>query len=346
MTDLEQPAKPPASKPRRRAKAATAPSEPATPPAHPDPLPSLTGGALDAHLKTRTDAEAKKRAGRVTKQAMRKNAPKASLSTPIDGPVAAAAFEKLIGAPQPSTSTGQGIIAPTELKVPGGKVKPDRTNEYGLTEKQELFAREYCLDLNGKHAAIRAGYSRASAHTYAHNLLNESKVWQRIQTLKAEMFKKLDVSHERIVKELTAMAYANIADFMTIDEKGRVNLDIATVMQQAPQLMAGVVGYEVVEMEPVMALDEDGNMAMREVLKHKIKLDKRGAIELLMRHKRMFAPEENLTPEALEALVERMRTDLRLKKASLQAQLMIEKQGGAAGVLADVQDAEFETIEG
>lgn len=321
---------PPASKPRRRAKAAPAPSEAPNPPAHPTPLPSLTGSALDAHLKTRTDAAAKKRAGRVTKQSMRKNAAKAAAEAK----------------PEPSTSTGQGIIAPTELKVPGGKVKPDRTNEYGLTEKQELFAREYCLDLNGKHAAIRAGYSRASAHTYAHNLLNESKVWQRIQTLKAEMFKKLDVSHERIVKELTAMAYANIADFMTIDEKGRVNLDIATVMQQAPQLMAGVVGYEVVEMEPVMALDEDGNMAMREVLKHKIKLDKRGAIELLMRHKRMFAPEENLTPEALEALVERMRTDLRLKKASLQAQLMIEKQGGAAGVLADVQDAEFETIEG
>ncbi|WP_198585325.1 terminase small subunit, partial [Escherichia coli] len=36
-----------------------------------------------------------------------------------------------------------------------------------LTDKQELFAREYLKDLNGTQAAIRAGYSEKTANEQA-----------------------------------------------------------------------------------------------------------------------------------------------------------------------------------
>lgn len=46
-----------------------------------------------------------------------------------------------------------------------------RHNDNGLTVKQQLFADEYLKDLNGKQAAIRAGYSEHTAKAIANKLL-------------------------------------------------------------------------------------------------------------------------------------------------------------------------------
>lgn len=52
-----------------------------------------------------------------------------------------------------------------------------------LSPKQELFCREYIKDLNGKQAAIRAGYSAATAEVKASQLLSLVKVKQFTQVL-------------------------------------------------------------------------------------------------------------------------------------------------------------------
>ena len=42
-----------------------------------------------------------------------------------------------------------------------------------LSHKQEMFCREYLLDLNATQAAIRAGYSKNTAYSIGHENLKK-----------------------------------------------------------------------------------------------------------------------------------------------------------------------------
>ena len=53
-----------------------------------------------------------------------------------------------------------------------------------LTKKQEQFCREYLVDLNGKRAAIRAGYSEKTAEVQVSKLLGNVLVQKVIEELK------------------------------------------------------------------------------------------------------------------------------------------------------------------
>ena len=50
------------------------------------------------------------------------------------------------------------------------------TSDARLTPKQARFVAEYLVDLNGKQAAVRAGYSRATAEQQASRLLRNAQV--------------------------------------------------------------------------------------------------------------------------------------------------------------------------
>lgn len=55
-----------------------------------------------------------------------------------------------------------------------------------LTPKQEAFCAEYMKDLNGKQAAIRAGYSAHTAKEIASELMAKEHVQERIQELMSQ----------------------------------------------------------------------------------------------------------------------------------------------------------------
>lgn len=50
-----------------------------------------------------------------------------------------------------------------------------------LTPKQQIFVKEYLVDLNGTQAAIRAGYSERTANEQAARLLAKVSVQQAVQ---------------------------------------------------------------------------------------------------------------------------------------------------------------------
>jgi phage terminase small subunit len=79
-------------------------------------------------------------------------------------------------------------------------------SEKGITPKQEEFAKIYVTeDISQTEAAIKAGYSVASAHAIASQLLNGTRypaVVARIKELKGELSKKYEVSFEGHVKKL------------------------------------------------------------------------------------------------------------------------------------------------
>ena len=69
-----------------------------------------------------------------------------------------------------------------------------------LTDKQKLFCQEYLLDLNGYHAALRAGYSENSAMQQASRLLSYDKVQWFLAELKKERSDKLKIDQEWVLK--------------------------------------------------------------------------------------------------------------------------------------------------
>ena len=92
--------------------------------------------------------------------------------------------------------------------------------EKQITPKQEEFARLYvCEDITQTEAAVRAGYSKNSAHVIASQLLDGRSfphVINRIRELKIELSRKYEVSFEGHVKKLAqirddAMSSGNFA---------------------------------------------------------------------------------------------------------------------------------------
>lgn len=73
-----------------------------------------------------------------------------------------------------------------------------------LTPKQDLFCQEYIKDLNGTQAYYRAGYKAKNdntARTQAHNLLMKPNIEAKINELKAQREKKLEIDAEWVLNE-------------------------------------------------------------------------------------------------------------------------------------------------
>lgn len=75
-----------------------------------------------------------------------------------------------------------------------------------LTPKQEAFAREYVIDRNGKQAAIRSGYSPATAEQQASRLLSNVKVRAFINRLEVKYAEKAELTVAGITTRLLAIA--------------------------------------------------------------------------------------------------------------------------------------------
>jgi len=76
-----------------------------------------------------------------------------------------------------------------------------------LTNKQKAFCREYVIDHNGKQAAIRANYAKASAEMQASRMLSKDKVKSYIARLETEYRVDTTMTVER-VQQMYMDAYA------------------------------------------------------------------------------------------------------------------------------------------
>lgn len=78
-----------------------------------------------------------------------------------------------------------------------------------LNEKQRRFAEEYTVDLNATQAAIRAGYSKATAGAQGHDLLKNPEIQAHIADVTAKRSEKTGVTAEKVLEELWAIAHAD-----------------------------------------------------------------------------------------------------------------------------------------
>ena len=71
-----------------------------------------------------------------------------------------------------------------------------------LTAQQQRFIDEYCVDRNGKQAAIRSGYSKNTAEQQASRLLSNVKVQEEIEAKLNRLSVKTEITAEWVLKEL------------------------------------------------------------------------------------------------------------------------------------------------
>jgi len=83
-----------------------------------------------------------------------------------------------------------------------------------LTDKQEMFCREYLIDLNATQAAIRAGYSEKTSNEQGARLLANVSVQNRISELKAQRNDRIDVDADYVLKRLFEIDQMDVLDIL------------------------------------------------------------------------------------------------------------------------------------
>lgn len=139
-----------------------------------------------------------------------------------------------------------------------------------LTDKQEMFCREYLIDLNATQAAIRAGYSAKTANRTASENLSKPDIQSRIAELKAQRNDLVGINATYVLNRLVEIDQMDVLDILT--STGELKL-----ISQWPKVWRTTLsGLDVVEMSA------EGNTA---ALVKKIKWpDKVKNLELLGKH--------------------------------------------------------------
>ncbi|EEV7641554.1 terminase small subunit [Escherichia coli] len=86
-----------------------------------------------------------------------------------------------------------------------------------LTDKQELFAREYLKDLNGTQAAIRAGYSEKTANEQASRLLANVNVQKFVAELKTARVEQTGIDAAYVLRRLVEIDQMDVLDILLQD---------------------------------------------------------------------------------------------------------------------------------
>ncbi len=94
-----------------------------------------------------------------------------------------------------------------------------------LTTNQKRFVNEYLIDLNGTRA-YKAAYpgvkSDKTAAAAATRMLRNVKVQEYIEKRMKDREKRTEITQDRVLEELAAIAFANASDFAKVVEKQAV----------------------------------------------------------------------------------------------------------------------------
>jgi len=85
--------------------------------------------------------------------------------------------------------------------------------ERALSPKRQRFCEEYVIDLCGRRAGLRAGYSPKTADAIAYELLQLPAVQAEIARLVKERSERTRITADRVLEELAVIAFSDIRDY-------------------------------------------------------------------------------------------------------------------------------------
>jgi phage terminase small subunit len=208
---------------------------------------------------------------------------------------------------------------PKQARIDGlGELNPmaktGKAEKRKLSAREDIFVREYAAHFNGVKAAIAAGYSEKTARQQASRLLTKVNIQERLRILLAERASALDVTAERILREITLIAYSNIQPLIeATDAEGYIDLKKITRAQAAAIQEATVDQF----------LEGSGEFA-HIVRRIRIKLGpKLDALKLLGQYKQLWTdkyvridaskkPISEMTDEELDVIIRQAEGELTL----------------------------------
>lgn len=167
-----------------------------------------------------------------------------------------------------------------------------------ITEKQKLFADEYLIDLNATRAyrvAYKSIKTDEAAAVNASRLLRNANVASYIQQQMDARQIRTEITQDRVIEELAAIAFAKVTDYANIRHGQLVLKDTQDLTDTQIKALAGI---------------KDGKFGVEVKLN-----DKEKALELLGRHLGMFKdrvelsgtinnPYKDLTTDELKKLID------------------------------------------
>lgn len=153
-----------------------------------------------------------------------------------------------------------------------------------LTAKQQMFVEEYLIDLNATQAAIRAGYSAKTAYAIGEENLRKPVIAAAISSAMEGRSKRTEITSDNVLQEIAKLAFSNVQSIFDVD--GRLK----PIHQLPPEIAASISSVEVVTSRV------PGSDPVELEYTSKIKFwDKRGSLELLGKHLKLFTDKTELT---------------------------------------------------
>lgn len=152
-----------------------------------------------------------------------------------------------------------------------------------MTEKQKIFANEYLIDLNATRAykvAYPSVKKDETARVNGSRMLTNANVAAYIKKRMWERQKRTEVTQDRVIEELAAIAFAKATDYVKIIRGNVILTDTKELSENQIKAIAGI---------------KEGKNGVELKLNNKEK-----ALELLGRHLGMFKDKLEVS-ETLEA---------------------------------------------
>ena len=109
-----------------------------------------------------------------------------------------------------------------------------------LTAKQAQFVSEYLIDLNATQAAIRAGYSKASAKNSGYQNLHTEAVKEAISAAQAARAKRTLITQDAVLADLECIK--RDAMETSVDRAGNVSMNNHSVAVKICELQGKHLG--------------------------------------------------------------------------------------------------------
>jgi phage terminase small subunit len=179
-----------------------------------------------------------------------------------------------------------------------------------LTDKQEMFCREYLIDLNATQAAIRAGYSEKTSNEQGARLLANVSVQSRISELKAERNDRIDIDATYVLRRLIEIDQMDVLDILLANGElkpiaqwpkvWRITLSGMDVTEMAGTDAAGLL-KKIKWPDKVKNLELLGKHVTVQAFRESVKSELSGPDGSPIQHSVVVNPEE-LTDEQLAAI--------------------------------------------
>lgn len=162
-----------------------------------------------------------------------------------------------------------------------------------MTEKQKIFADEYLIDLNATRA-YRVAYPSVkkdeTARANGSRMLTNANVAAYIYERMQERQQRTEVTQDMVIRELAAIAFANITDYVEIRYNGVHSMVIVKPTGNLPED----------KLRAIAGIKEGANGI-------EIKLnDKEKALELLGRHLGMWNDKLDIKTPAIDDSIKEM----------------------------------------